>query len=124
MEEHTIGDVAAGEPGSWASDNIFADLKVPDADTELLKSDLAARIRELAAARGQSQTKLAGALGLKQPALSRLCAGNVTGFSVERLFTILARLGQEVTVTVSPRPLDSRQAARPALRLVAASAAR
>lgn len=48
-----------------------------------------------------TQAEIAPLLGLDQPKVSNLMRGQLAGFSVERLFGILNRLGHNVEVHIS-----------------------
>ena len=84
-----------------SSGNVFMDLGLPEAEDRLLKAQLALKIRRLIEQKGASQTEVAPLLGLDQPKVSNLMRGRLTGFSVERLFSILNRLGHNVEVRIS-----------------------
>lgn len=86
------------------SGNVFRDLGHPDADREHLRAVLAARIigvldeDRLTVRRAQEITGVAAA------DFSRIRQGKLARFSIDRLMTILAGLGQEVEVKVNVRP--------------------
>lgn len=82
------------------SNNVFADLGLPDAKTHLLKADLVARIDNVIRERGLKQVEAAQLLGLSQPDVSRLLRGNFRDFSVERLLRLLTALGRDVEIVV------------------------
>ena len=82
------------------SNNVFADLGLPDAKTHLLKADLVARIDNVIRERGLKQFEAAQLLGLSQPDVSRLLRGNFRDFSVERLLRLLTALGRDVEIVV------------------------
>jgi predicted XRE-type DNA-binding protein len=86
------------EPGSG---NVFADLGLPDAQERMLKAQLAARIAELIGRKRWTQARTAEVIGLDQPKVSHLLRGRLSGFSAERLFAILNRLGHSVEVQIS-----------------------
>jgi predicted XRE-type DNA-binding protein len=91
--------------------NVFADLGLPNAEDRLLKAQLVLKIRQLVKQRGMTQAEVAPLLGLDQPKVSNLMRGRLAGFSVERLFGILNRLGRNVEVRVSEEeynPEDTR----------------
>ena len=48
-----------------------------------------------------TQTEVTPLLGLDQPKVSNLMRGRLAGFSVERLFGILNKLGHNVEVRIS-----------------------
>jgi predicted XRE-type DNA-binding protein len=84
-----------------SSGNVFADLGLPDADERMLKAQLAVQIRRFIEEKGWTQTEAAEAVGLDQPKVSYLLRGRLAGFSVDRLLSILNRLGHSVEVRIS-----------------------
>ena len=50
------------------------------------------------------QVEAAAQLGIDQAKVSKLSAGQITGFSIERLVHFLSLLGQDVEVTVRSAP--------------------
>jgi predicted XRE-type DNA-binding protein len=85
------------------SGNVFADLGFEDAEQRLLKAELTSRIAQLIEKRGWTQAQTAERTGLDQPKVSRLLRGQLSGFSADRLFAILNRLGHSVEVRISPK---------------------
>jgi predicted XRE-type DNA-binding protein len=83
------------------SNNVFSDLGLPEATDRLLKAQLALKIRQLIEQKAMTQAEVAPLLGLDQPKVSNLMRGLLAGFSVERLFGILNRLGRNVEVRIS-----------------------
>ncbi|MGH7232471.1 MAG: helix-turn-helix domain-containing protein, partial [Nitrospiraceae bacterium] len=55
--------------------------------------------------RGWKQVEAAARLGIDQAKVSKLSAGQMAGFSIERLVHFLSLLGQDVEVTVRKAPL-------------------
>ena len=92
------------------SGNVFADLALPDADERMLKAQLAIQIRRFIEAKGWTQTEAAEAVGLDQPKVSHLLRGRLAGFSVDRLLSILNRLGHSVEVRISAEEYDQEEA--------------
>jgi predicted XRE-type DNA-binding protein len=88
------------EPGSG---NVFADLGFRDAEERLLKAKLATKIAQLIEQKGWTQTQTAARTGLDQPKVSHLLRGRLSGFSADRLFAILNRLGHSVEVRISAK---------------------
>ena len=82
------------------SGSVFADLGLPDASEMSLKSSLAVRVVRAVRERGLSQRAAAELVGLKQPDLSNIMNARLDGISVERLFTVLNRLGHRIEVRV------------------------
>ncbi len=83
------------------SGNVFADLKLPDAEQYLAKSQLAVKIFQLIKRRKLTQTAAGKLLGITQPKVSALLSGRLDGFSTDRLFRFLNALGCDVRITVS-----------------------
>ena len=85
------------------SGNVFADLGLPDAEELLLKAKLTVQIAQLIEKKGLTQAEVARRTALDQPKVSRLLNGHLSGFSVDRLFAILNRLGHSVEVRISAK---------------------
>ena len=84
------------------SANVFADLDLENPDEELLKAQLTIRIRALIDGQGLTQAKAAKILKIAQPDVSALLNGRISGFSLERLFGFVRRLGDDVEITIRP----------------------
>lgn len=84
------------------SGNVFADLGLEDSEQLLLKAELASRIAQLIEEKGWTQAQAAERTGLDQPKISRLLRGRLSGFSADRLFAVLNRIGHSVEVRISP----------------------
>ncbi len=97
------------------SGNVFRDLRVPRAEEDLAKSSLLFEIAQALERRGLNQTEAARLLGIPQPQVSNLLRGRTAGFSVQRLTTLLTRLGKGVTIVISDIP---HQAGLPRLPVV------
>ena len=82
------------------TNNVFADLGFPDAETHLLKAELVTRIQRVITAQELTQIAAAKRMGLSQPDVSRLLNGQFRDVSVERLMRLLTRLGCDVDITV------------------------
>ena len=82
------------------SGNVFADLGFENPDEELLKAQLALRVRNLIAEQALTQAEAAKILKVAQPDVSAIVNGRVIGFSLERLFGFVRRLGDDVEITV------------------------
>src|SRR5215211_6698738 len=86
-----------------SSGNVFADLGLSNPEERMLKAELAAQIRRIIEQKGWAQTRVAELIGLDQPKVSRLLRGQLSGFSVDRLFNVLNRLGHSVEVRISAK---------------------
>lgn len=94
-----------------SSGNIFADLKLPQADDLLAKAELAAKIIAEIQRRRVTQAQAGAILGIDQPKISALKQGKLSGFSIERLMRFLLLLGRDIEIAVKEKP-RSRPAAR------------
>lgn len=86
------------------SGNIFRDLGHPDSDREQLRALLAARIIGVLDERGLTVRAAHEATGIAAADFSRIRNAKLGRFTIDRLMAILARLGQEVEVTVDVHP--------------------
>jgi predicted XRE-type DNA-binding protein len=85
-----------------SSGNVFADLGVPNADEHFVKAeivlDIAARIK----AKKLTQAQAAKIMDLSQPDVSKLLRGNFSGYTLDRLFSFLRALGNDVRIQIVP----------------------
>src|SRR5215211_7242006 len=91
------------------SGNVFADLGFVDAEERLLKAELTFKIAQLIEKKGLTQAEVAKRTGLDQPKVSRLLNGHLSGFSADRLFAVLNRLGHSVEVRISAKERASKK---------------
>ena len=85
-----------------SSGNVFADLRLPHPEEELLKARLTLQIYRLIRDRKLTQVEAGKILGIQQPHVSALMRNRPGNFSVERLLDFLTALGQDVEITVKP----------------------
>lgn len=85
------------------SDNVFADMGLPNPEERLVKARLARLINRAIERRGWTQQYAAKMLGITQPKVSAIKRGRLKNVSVERLMTLLGKLDHRVTITVSSR---------------------
>ena len=90
------------------SGNVFRDFGHPDADREQLRTILAARIIGVLDDRGLTVRDAQAATGIAAADFSRIRRANLGRFTIDRLMTILSRLGQEVEVSVNVHPRRTR----------------
>jgi len=91
------------EKVEMSSGNVFADLGFEDSEERLLKAKLASKIAQLIEEKGWTQAQTAVRTALDQPKVSRLLRGQLSGFSADRLFAVLNRLGHSVEVRISAK---------------------
>ncbi len=92
------------------SGNVFRDLGFSEGRSAqlILKSSLLQALQETIRDRAWKQVETAARLGIDQAKVSKLLAGQMAGFSVERLVHFLSVLGQDVEVTVRRAPRGQR----------------
>lgn len=99
------------------SGNVFADLGMQDAELRQLRAILAAEIGKTLTDEGITVREAHRRTGIAAADFSRIRQAKLTGFTVDRLMTILDRLGRNVRVDVSvaPRAMSDAAGLQPAL---------
>ena len=96
------------------SGNVFRDFGYPDADVRQAKALLAAQIIKVLDAEELSTRQAEAQTGIAHSEFVRIRNVNLGRFTIDRLVTILGRLGQEVefSFTVHPRaPMEAEPTA-------------
>lgn len=93
-------EIVDGETVRTGTENVFADLGLPNPEERLLKAQLMYAINTEIKRRKLSQQKAAKLAGLTQPELSRIAHGRVN-FSTDRLIETLRHLGRDVEITIT-----------------------
>ncbi|WP_417411420.1 helix-turn-helix domain-containing protein [Hoeflea sp.] len=93
-------EIYAGDP------NIFAELGLPDADSQFLKAQIVAELYRLTQDAKMTQARAGARMGISQPEVSRLFKGNFREYSVERLIGFLTSFDQDVEIVAKPRTRD------------------
>ena len=88
----------------YGSGNIFRDFGDPNADLEQLRAILAAQIIKTMDKKKLSVRKAARLTGFAAADFSRIRNVKLGRFTIDRLMTMLDRLGQEVEVSVKVHP--------------------
>ena len=93
------------------SGNVFRDLGFSEEKSAelIFKSSRLQALQETIKSRGWKQVETAAQLGIDQAKVSKLLAGQMAGFSIERLIHYLSLLGQDVEVTVRKAPKGRRR---------------
>jgi predicted XRE-type DNA-binding protein len=91
------------------SDNIFADLGLPNAKAHLLKAQIVSEIYRLANGRKLTQSQAGKRMGISQPEVSRLFKGNFREYSVDRLIGFLTTFDRDVEIVVRPHKKAGRE---------------
>jgi predicted XRE-type DNA-binding protein len=84
------------------TNNVLADLELPDAEELAAKTVLAKKINDIALSRGLTRGKIVELLGLPQPKVSAIRNYKLHGISLECLMRALTALGQHVEIVVGP----------------------
>jgi predicted XRE-type DNA-binding protein len=74
------------------SDNIFADLGLPDAEKLLIKANLVAEIQKAIRKNGLNQTEVARRMGLSESQISEMTRGHFSNLSERKLKDYWVRL--------------------------------
>jgi predicted XRE-type DNA-binding protein len=84
------------------SGNVYRDLGYADAEARQMRAELAAEILGILRERKLTQRKAAEVTGLAQPDISRIKNADLTGFTIDRLVTVLNRLNRHVEICIEP----------------------
>ena len=84
------------------SDNVFADIGLPNPEERLAKAYLVRDIEKNISRRRLTQAQAGDLLGIGQPRVSELLRGRVGIFSLEKLIEFSKRLGNNVEIAVRP----------------------
>ena len=107
------------------SGNVFRDLGKPNADLSHARAVLAAKIIGVLDDRKLSLRAAEGLTGVDAAEFSRIRTAKLGRFTIDRMIKILGKLGQEVNVEVTVRPMAGRSLSkrRPGVAGVAPSRA-
>lgn len=84
------------------SGNVFADLKLRNADQLKIKSGLAIQIVRAIRRLGLTQVQAADRMGISQAKVSGLVRGEFSNLSEQKLMECLMRLGYDVEIRLRP----------------------
>jgi predicted XRE-type DNA-binding protein len=84
------------------SDNVFADLGLPDPDRERVRAHLTLHIYRIVKERGLTPAQAGEILHVRQSHASALMRNRGGHFSVGQLMEFLIALGQDIEITVKP----------------------
>jgi predicted XRE-type DNA-binding protein len=95
---------------SRGSSNVFADLGFSrrEASELQVKAELTRQILNRIRKLGLTQVAAADRLGISQPDVSKLTRGRFTGYSTDRLISLLNALEVDVDIVVRPRKQTRR----------------
>ncbi len=84
------------------SDNVYADLGLPDAEKLKIKTGLVIEIRKAMRSLGLTQQEAAKRMGITQPKVSDMMRGDFANLSERKLMDCLTRLGYDIEISVRP----------------------
>jgi predicted XRE-type DNA-binding protein len=84
------------------SDNVFADLGLPDADKLKIKSGLVIEITRAVRKLGLTQEQAGKRMGIPQPKVSAMMRGDFSNLSERKLMECLSRLGYDIEIKARP----------------------
>jgi len=86
------------------SGNVYRDFNYPDADLRQAKAIMGAQIIKILDQEGLSTRQAEAKTGISHSDFSRIRRASFSRFTLDRLMTILGRLGQHVEVSVKVHP--------------------
>ncbi len=87
-----------------SSGNVFADLRLANAEEKQTKVRLAVAINQIVQSQRLSQAAAARRLNVNQPKVSALVNYQLQGFSVERLMNFITALDRDVDIVIRRKP--------------------
>ena len=85
-----------------SSSNVYTDTGHPNPEEALAKAELAILISDVIKRKNLTQKKAAELIGVDQPKISAIIRGQLSGFTIDRLFRCLIALGMDITIEVTP----------------------
>src|SRR5271169_3244121 len=84
------------------SGNVYADAGYPNPEEAMAKAELAIMITEAIKSKKLTQKKTAELIGVDQPKISAIIRGQLSGFTIDRLFRFLMALGIDIIIQAKP----------------------
>ena len=91
------------------SGNVFADMGLEDSEELQVKSGLSRQIYNRINELKLTQIKASSLLGVSQPDISKIVNCRYTGFSIERLISLLNKLSVDVDITLRPHKKNAKR---------------
>jgi len=85
-----------------SSDNVYADLGLPEAEKLKIKTGLVIEIRKAMRVLGLTQQAAAQRMGIPQAKVSGMMRGDFSNLSERKLMDCLNRLGYDIEIKVQP----------------------
>jgi len=93
-----------------SSGNVFADLGLPDPEERMAKALLSVAIERAIKEMDLSHAAAADLLQCTEAELSRAIRGDLSDFSMDRLFRFLNAVGMDVRIEVAPKNAEAAEA--------------
>ena len=97
-----------GKQVTRSSGNVFADLRLPNAEEKQTKVRLAVAINQIIEDQRLTQGAAARRLNINQPKISALSNYRLEGFSVERLMNFITALDRDVEIVIRRKPRSGK----------------
>ena len=85
-----------------SSGNVYSDTGYPNPEEAMAKAELAILISDTIKRKKLTQKKAAELIGVDQPKVSAIIRGQLSGFSIDRLFRFLMALGMDIIIEAKP----------------------
>lgn len=85
-----------------SSGNVYADTGHPNPEESMAKAELAILIADTIKRKKLTQKKAAELIGIDQPKVSAIIRGQLSGFTIDRLFRFLVALGMDIIIEAKP----------------------
>ncbi len=89
--------------------NIFADMGLPNAEIRQAKALVSILFEKILKGQGLTQRQAAERTGLTQPEVSKIVRGVCSGFTLDRMLSAMAALGQDVEITFQNAAPDQKR---------------
>src|SRR5438046_499281 len=85
-----------------SSGNVYADAGYSNPEEAMAKAELALMIAETIKSKKLTQKRAAELIGVDQPKISAIIRGQLSGFTIDRLFRFLMALGMDIVIETRP----------------------
>lgn len=86
-----------------SSGNVYADTGYPNPEEAMAKAELAILIADEIKRKKLTQKGAAALIGVDQPKISAIIRGQLSGFTIDRLFRFLMALGMDIIIEAKPQ---------------------
>lgn len=93
-----------------SSGNVYADTGHSNSEEAMAKAELAILIAETIKRKKLTQKRAAELIGVDQPKVSAIIRGQLSGFTIDRLFRFLMALGMDIIIEAKPHTRNTELA--------------